>query len=385
MSYFLKVFFFILKIFNSLVPKSKKKILFISRPDYADNAKHMYDYFVKNNPEKKQLSWLIYDKYAYDILKEKGLNNIYYLKTVRGVFEYLRSKYIITSSSSLWQVKSLFQKQFDLWHGIPLKTILCMEDMSCKTSSPAVNVDMRFATSSLTKALLAASFNFSAKDIKITGQPRTDCLFETNNELYDFLKIENDKYSKIVLYMPTYRSGYKDKNDGTSIQGNNVFRFEYYDHLEFSKFLKQENILFLFKLHPYEEALYRNVIEGDNIKLISHEALIKEKLDIHELLNNIDILITDYSSVYFDYLLLDKQLIFIPTDKEIYENKRGFNLEPYEFWTPGEKVYRQETLEDALVASDKHEDTRKVICNIMHTYQDTNACDRVYDEIKKSL
>ncbi len=385
MSYFLKVFFLILKVINSLVPKSKNKFLFISRPDYADNTKHIYDYLLNNNPKDKQLSWLIYDKYAYNILLDADVANVYYLKSIQGIFEYLRSKYIFTSSSSLWQVKSPFQKQFDLWHGVPLKTILCMGEPNIQAKRQAYSINMRFSTSNLAKALLSASFDYNAMNIKVTGQPRVDCLFKNDNKLYDFLDIERNEYLKIVLYMPTYRSGYKNINDGADIFGNNVFRFKDYDHIRFNDFLKENNILFLFKLHPYEEKLYADVIHGENIKIISHKELIRKKLDIHELLSSTDALITDYSSVYFDYLLLDKKLIFIPTDKDTYENNRGFNLEPYTFWTPGEKVYTQEELEKELLSNDNYKNERKMINDIIHTYQDGDNCKRVYDEVSSYL
>ncbi len=385
MSFDLKILFFILKTLNSVIPKSKNRILFISRPDFADNTKHMYDYFAKNNSDKKELLWLIYDKHAYDILIGKGLKNIYYLKSLSGMYVYVRSKYIVTSSSSLWQIKSPFQKQFDLWHGIPLKTILCMGEIGISSERQAGNITMRFATSNLTKALLAASFDFNATKIQITGQARTDCLFKNDRVLYEFLDIDPEEYDQIVLYMPTYRSGYKNKNDGTEIISNNVFRFSQYGHEEFIDFLKKHRILFLFKLHPYEEKLYGDVIAGENIKIISYKSLIRKQLDIHELLSDIDILITDYSSVYFDYLLLDKKIIFVPTDRDIYESKRGFNLEPYDFWTPGEKVYTQSELEKVIISKDEYKSERKTICDIIHDYQEGESCRRVYDKIKQYL
>jgi len=383
MPIYLKIVSFILKIANSLIPKSKNKILFISRPDFADNVKHMYDYY-KSQDSTKKLSWLIYDKYAYDILIKNNVQNIYYLKSLRGVFEYVTTKYVITSSSSLWQIKSPFQKQFGLWHGMPLKTVLCMGEKGIKPERQAGNVNLRFATSNLTKALLAASFDLNAMKIKVTGQPRTDCLLSGKKVLYDFLKIKKNEYSKIVLYMPTYRSGYKNKHEGKEIEGNNVFRFTKYAHDNFLKFLKDHNILFIFKLHPYEEKIYQDSLIGQNILSIKHVDLLKNNLDIHELLNQVDILITDYSSIYFDFLLLDKKIIFIPSDLNIYENNRGFNLEPYDFWTPGKKVYTQPDLESELISTkDEYKHKRKEIKDIIHTNQDANACIRVENEIKK--
>lgn len=379
----IKILFFIFKVLNTLILKSKNKVLFISRPDYADNTKHMYDYMLKHHAHNKKLSWIIYDKYAYDILLSQGIANIFYLKSFRGVYEYMTSKYIFTSSSSLWQIKSPFQVQFGLWHGIPLKTILCMGESGVGATRQAGNINMRFATSNLTKALLSASFDYNAKKIQVTGQPRTDCLLKDTKKLYEFLEIKSNAYTKVVMYMPTYRSGYRDKQDGTTISGDNIFRFNTYHHEKFISFLKENDILFLMKLHPYEEKVYKDLLKGDNLFMVSHDDLLKKNLDIHELLADVDTLITDYSSVYFDYLLLDKKIIFVPTDKDIYERERGFNLQPYDFWTPGAKIYTQEALEEELILEDVYVQERKVVRDIIHTYQDNNACERVYSEVKQ--
>lgn len=93
------------------------------------------------------------------------------------------------------------------------------------------------------------------------------------------------------------------------------------------------------KLHPKEEEYYKKTFEGfSNIKLCTSEFLAKYNLDIYQILSETDLLITDYSSVYFDYLLLDKPILFLNTDLDQYRNNRGFLLNPFEFWTPGPKV-----------------------------------------------
>ena len=137
------------------------------------------------------------------------------------------------------------------------------------------------------------------------------------------------------------------------------------------------------KLHPYEEKLYKDLVKNDHLVMISHQDLIKKKMDIHELLLDVDTLITDYSSIYFDFLLLDRQIIFVPTDRDIYERERGFNLQPYDFWTPGAKVYTQEALEKELFAEDFYVKERQAVRDIIHTYQDSSSCERVYNEVKK--
>ena len=380
----MEVLFFIIKIINTLIPKSNNKIIFISQPDFADNTKHMYTYMQKKLPQK-QLSWLIYDQEIYDILIQNGHQNIFYLKSIRGVWEYLRSTTIITSNSSLWQIKSPLQKQFDLWHGIPLKNVLCMGEKGTQAKRQAGNITMRFATSNLEKALLSASFDFNALKIAVTGQPRTDTLFSEENKLSELLKDNIQKYSKIILYMPTYRSGFANKDEGTAFGIDNIFRMDNYDHKMFIDYLEENNILFLLKLHPYEEKLYNNISLGTNIKWITHKLLVENDLNVHEILNQVDILITDYSSIYFDFLLLDRKIIFLPTDLLEYETNRGFELEPYDFWTPGQKVFDQHSLETEISEkdTDSEKQSRKIIRDIMFKDQDNNSSKRVFNHIKK--
>jgi len=378
----MEILFFLIKVINTLIPKSSQKIIFIARPDFADNTKHFYTY-LQEQKINKQLSWLIYDEEIFKLLIKNNHQNIFYIKSIRGIWQYLRSKIIISSSSSLWQIKSPLQKQFDLWHGIPLKNVLCMGEKGTSVKRQAGNITMRFATSNLEKALLSASFDFNAMKIMVTGQPRTDVLFNEANKLSILLQNTQKKYSKIILYMPTYRSGFANKDEGTSFSLDNIFRMNNYNHKIFINYLEENNILFLLKLHPYEEKLYTNIHVGSNIKWITHKSLVENNLDIHEILNQVDILMTDYSSIYFDFLLLDRKIIFIPTDLDEYETSRGFELEPYNFWTPGTKVYNQNSLQSEIKREDRSEDkdNRKIIRDIMFKDQDNLSSQRVFKEI----
>ncbi len=385
MEQFYKIVFICIRIVNSLIPKSSKKILFISRPDFSDNTLHLFRYMRDEIGVKQQLYWLIYDKKIFMLLRHKGYKNIYYLKSIQGIWCYFRCKIIISSSSSLWQIKSPFQKQYDLWHGIPLKNILCMGEKNKKPIRQASTINRRFATSSLSKALLSASFDFNALKIDITGQPRTDALYSNS---YNLKKLfDTSRYNKIVIYMPTYRVGYKSFKDGKKIdkKSKNIFRFEEYEHSRFLSFLEKNSILFILKLHPFEEKIFHNVNFGQNIVLLTNEMLVDADMSLYDLLNGIDILITDYSSVYFDFLLSDRRIIFVPSDLEQYKKNRGFEIEPYEFWTPGEKVFSQDALQDSLLRNDQQDEKmqRKVVRDIMFRYQDGNSCKRVYEVIKR--
>lgn len=378
-----KFLFNILKAFNTIIPKSRNNIAFISRPDFSDNPKIMFDY-IKHITTRKTF-WICYDKNTHLLLSNKLQIKSYYLFSIKGIFKYLRTKYIFTSSSSLWQIKAYSQKQYELWHGMPLKTVLCMGEKHAKPQRYAGSVTKRFATSTLTKAILSACFDFNAMKIEVTGQPRTDSIFSKVLNLKSLCG-DLSGFKKIVLYMPTYRQGYLDKNEGRTLSLN-IFGLESFNFEKFNEFLKANDILFLWKLHPYEESFFINQYPvQSNFINISHKLLINRGLDIHEILNEIDILITDYSSIYIDFLLTDKKIIFLPTDIKTFENKRGFILEPYDYWTPGPKLFTQIELQNELISFlDEYSERRGIIRDILHQYKDGKSCERIWRNIENDF
>jgi len=93
--------------------------------------------------------------------------------------------------------------------------------------------------------------------------------------------------------------------------------------------------------------------------------------------------------VHFDFLLLNKPIIFIPTDIEEYRKKRGFLLEPYDMWTPGPKVYTQKELQNEILKSlndpSYYAEERERLKNIVHYYQDANSSKRVWEFINSLI
>lgn len=117
--------------------------------------------------------------------------------------------------------------------------------------------------------------------------------------------------------------------------------------------------------------------------------LASKGVDLYEVLGATDLLITDYSSVYFDYLLLDKPIIFTPVDYKEYEENRGFLLSPYEEWTPGPKAITQKSLqmkiEEELKNKNQYQKMRRNIKGRVHQYQDAKSIQRVWDLIERVL
>ena len=372
----------ILKLINFFVPKNNKQIAFISYPDFSDNPRALFEYIKKNDPEYK-LIWLIRDYEIFTILKEHNITNVYFQNSINGLLQYMTSKYVITSQTDLIGIKSRRQIYIDLWHGMPLKKIGLLKDnfKENRWSKNSKKSNYKIATSNLTQALISASFGVEAKKVKVVGQSRTDYFSEDSNDFLKKLGIDKKKYKKIVLFLPTFR-------DFNTYKVDNIFRFDNFDSDKFTSFLKENEILFITKLHHVDERKAEHLSNKDNFLLLKNIDLRNQLIDLYHILNEIDTLITDYSSVYIDFLLKNKPVIFIPTDIDSYRLTQGLILEPYDEWTPGPKVYTQaelsNELNNLLLGTDHFSEKRKIITSMLHKFQDNKASERIYKIIKSA-
>lgn len=283
------------------------------------------------------------------------------------------------------------QVVIDLWHGFPLKTIgYANKNEQYMDVIPRIweNIDIIGSYSPLNSELMARCFPSAMSKCIVLGAPRNDFLFETDGRalLNAVLGIPQDK--RIIFYLPTWRRAlHRNKSDG-SRSWDNIFGMDSFDNQRLQRFLADNNSVLITKLHPVEQA-FVNVqgLAHNNIYLLTDHVLLKHGMDFYELLNGTEILITDYSSVFFDFLLLDRPIIFTPTDIESYMATRGFLLEPYDDWTPGDKALNQAELEEAIFSAlnnpIKYQDRREKIRSLVHYYNDGNSSERVWNLIEE--
>lgn len=384
-----KSIYLLVKIINNLIPKKQGQIVFSSSPDFSDNANAFFYYLKEKKPEYKHI-WLVEKKDILINLIDKNIES-YLFFSIQGFFKFIRSKYLIVTHNHYAGIKARNQVLINLWHGMPIKSIGFIdkgervEDLHDIRNSFNKD-DVFISTSALMRTILAGCLLLNPKKIYVTGQPRNDKLYSTDGKanLKKILDINVDKYKKIIFYCPTYRIG-TNKEDGLVRNNNNIFNFVDYDHQKMQEFLNKKNILLLIKLHPEEEkncSTKYSDYDNRNIKIIKSEMLSSNLLDVYDILGAMDVLITDYSSIFFDFLLLDKPLIFVPTDLGEYSKTRGFVLEPYDFWTPGPKVFNFRDflteLEISIGNPNNYEKERKIINDLINQFQDGKSCERVW-------
>lgn len=213
------------------------------------------------------------------------------------------------------------------------------------------------------------------------GLPRNDMLFNNiqieNNtrDLKKELGINSDE--KVVLYAPTWR-GYDLKNE---------FNFSREDFIQLNEFLKRMNCKFLYRGHYLEGIVTKELItELSNIQIVGFE----EEPDTQKILCATDLLITDYSSIYIDFLAIGKAIAFIPFDKERYDRHRGLAIDfQNNIETPGPKLSNMkevmEYIEDVIKGQDDYEQVRQQSQKLYYRYYDGESCKRFWDLILQEL
>lgn len=384
----------IINIVNRIIPK-KKMILFNSFPDIGGNALALYSYIVNERPEivkNFELVWCINAKdvqNARKVLENAAKSHcckIYSKKSLRGLWIYCRSKYIITTHNYITGVKTCNdQKHFNLWHGMPFKTIGKMIENG--GDADVIQADYTLATSEKFQEIMAAAFGLEKENVMVTGQPCNDLLFKKNEALKK-LNIDKRKYKKIVLWMPTYRKSIigsaREDGDSNSFGVKSVVE----EHFpEITKNLKQEKLLLLIKPHPMDQICNMQIPDSSYIKIIKNEDLDQAGVILYELLSESDVLLTDYSSVFIDYLNMERPVAFICDDIELYADNRGFFFKPVREYLPGELIRNYEEFEIYLrnldEINEKWEKQRKNINQLFNQYSDGNSSKRVCDFIFK--
>ncbi len=274
-----------------------------------------------------------------------------------------------------------------LWHGVPLKKIGFPEIASPVNMTPekARYLEVNYSgyagvISSTPWATDLFRQAFRAETFPETGYPRNDILtrppnkwdlINTDSNLYGLLRRHKAAGGKVAVYMPTFR------DTGSTFLGDQVL-----DLRLINAFCKRRNIFFLAKFHP---ALGVSV-DGSMDALAVYDS----RLDIYPLLPLADVLVTDYSSVYFDFMYTDKPLIFFPYDKDRYLSRDRELFFDYEAMTPGDHVTTQEDLLGALHRTviegrDDHAAARRDLRDRVFGRIDAGASERVCGWIRERV
>lgn len=358
----------ITKIINfiySIFKIKENKIIFESgRGKVDDNPLAIYRY-LKNNSDKYELKYLTGKNTDTSSLDKK---DICYYKTLKGLYHLATAKYLIKSQST----KNIIEKRKDqvyiqTWHGCGVGKKMG-NDVTGHIGivDHAKDWDYLIATDKYNKKVMCSSTGIDESIAKIVGGATTD--FIVNHTKEDVERIKNKlnlkTNKKIVLYAPTFR----DKELGTKVS------------VPIMKLASLKDYIFLIRLHP----LMKNGLDLD--KMPSNFIDVCDYPDIQDLLIISDILITDYSSAYFNFALLNRPMIFYVYDYDAYMSERGYYVD-YKKCVPGSIVYTEDELVKTLTSkelySKNNKDKIKEFNKKYNSYNDGKVCKRFLELLEE--
>lgn len=368
--------FIIKKIFHRILEKllrcfysfangvDESLILFEGRPDYADNPKALCEYILSNERlnKKYKIRYLVhdYDKIISLYPERKDLflpyNNKYKCMPMQSLKAVYFAKYTFASHdfSLPYEKYKCGQKHILLWHGCGYK--------ASSNNDGKRFFDLALVPGPLFVATKAKFWNTSLDYICPVGYPRYDWLqHPSDNARYFMNKIKKD-FDKAIIWMPTFRNS----KAGVDYAENKITAFPLLGNDDAWKaldlFCKERNVLLIIKLHMSQKSYSVNFKNFSNIVNITNEDFENEKINMYECLCCTDALISDYSSISIDYLVLDKPIAFALDDYELYKGLRGFVFQDPLKYMPGHHLYNFNDLmnfiDDVKAGEDAYKDAR---------------------------
>ncbi len=367
-----------------LLPRNQRLVIFESfhGKQFSDNPRAIYEFMKKNHPQYK-LVWSA-DRRNLGIFKSK---KIPYIKRLSIKWFFLKATakfWVVNSRLPLWIPMPKKTIYVQTWHGTPLKKLASdMEEVLMPGTntknykknflSEASKWDYLISPNAYSTEIFKRAFQFN-KTVIESGYPRNDFLINNDNmSTINTIKINADLplNKKIILYAPTWRDN--------QFYSKGKYKFDLKMDLERMKSEFGDEYIIILRLH---------YLVAENLDLTGYEGFVFDfsyHEDIRELYLIADLLITDYSSVFFDYANLKRPMLFFVYDIEDYrDNLRGFYFD-FEEKAPGPLVKNTEEIikeiknidENGFIPSPNIEAFYKKFCYL----EDGKASERVVNQV----
>lgn len=299
--------------------------------------------------------------------------------TLLGFWSFARAGVVFTSQALYGGLGGGSQQQTVLlWHGEVVKPVGLLDN------GRALVADVAPVCSALAQAFRVAEFGLRPRQVPIVGSPRNDRMLAARcSDIRSRLNWPPDRPT--WLWLPTYRTAVRGerRSDGREVWHGLPYAED--DLAELDRRLAADGLHVILKPHPLAQQQLPRLQHG-HLRLVSQGDLERLGVSLYELMAAVDGMITDASSVWVDFLLEDKPLIFAFPDLDEYRADRGLNLEPYEDWAPGpvvsglDEVVAQMTAITAGV--DDYAERRRSALRRFHRFRDAGSTARLLDRLE---
>jgi CDP-glycerol glycerophosphotransferase (TagB/SpsB family) len=335
--------YFLKKLF-SIIFFTKNKRITLVQESHAGSNTYALNYFFSRDFKSK-----------FELIFINESQNIF-LK-----YYYFSTSKLVISTHATYKFKKK-QISFQLWHGPLIKqNLMMMNSNNFNYKDGWHKIDYILSYSQTYSTFMNACMLANGNKYIVTGAPRNDFLFLNKEN-----RLINKNFTKKILVAVT-------------MSEKNSFKYDIFTNLILDEFLRENNFAIYIKPHPHDEQKFNKSLlsQFKNIFILTDEDFSNEKLDLYQLLNQFDALITDYSSIFFDYLLLNRPILFL---KDI-DFQRGFLIEDMENFVPGPIFTNLSQLKEYLLKLEEINEEFKIkrdfVKKQFHRYDDNLSSARV--------
>ena len=374
-----------------LVPRTSKILVFGSyRGGFNDNSKYQFIY-ANEHIKNRKLVWVSTKQTTVKHIRSLGYT-AYHVASLKGLWYALRAKYwfVNSYSSDIAYCLAGSAKIVNLWHGVPMKAIefgITKGDLAkryvqrdvCDTffhPAPFRRPDYMVSTTDFFDAVFSHSFRIDKSRCIQTGCPRNILLTKSLEKVQEFIQkyesvetkqlVEHIKqYDTVLVYMPTWRDSQRECfANGFDLQALNACA-------------AAQNACVLMK--PHANTIIDKTVQYSNLIFLDGN------VDMYCILPYTHVLITDYSSILYDYILMpEKNVILFHYDYEEYVNSREFIFDIQDNIV-GRKVYTFDELIQVISSKDYVMDTtirQKILDKFWGETSGKNSCELVFDKLQ---
>lgn len=351
-------------------------ILFESLPDLSDNTMPVFEEMLRRGLNKKyKMVWWV-NEVTDDLPK---FENTSYLDHSTAWNRFLFRWYRYRAKCFIC-CNRIFEKALDkqkiiyMSHGTTLKS-------AREYYYLPEYIDYALIASEPSTDVMAYDMRFDKSKIVALGFPRNDVMGHFDIDLHPYFETD---FKKIIVWYPTFRQ--HNKNDGLTNSKNALpILHDTEMAIKLNEIAKSQEVLLVVKPHFVQDVSYIKDFNLSNIVFIDDNFFRKNGLTSYKFVSSCDAMITDYSSIYYDFLLCDKPVAAIWEDIEEYRQNPGFGIDVDEKMKAAYKIYTlpefEQFLVDVATEHDEYKELRKEICEWANYSTDGKNAKRVVDFI----
>lgn len=355
---------------NKFFSHDKNRILIYCNLSLRDNNKAIYDYLIANGYNEKYK--IVVSTSDYKQYRNNCPKNVSFVNPVKAILNFFVSQYVFYCIGKIPIKPGKGQKVIFMGHGMPMKA--GSEGQLKGYKSNNIHYTHLMVTGKVFIPMQSRIYSCPENMFFVCGNPKCDVMYLPNPH-YDF-----GDYEKIIFWAPTFRKS-TSMNMNDSLKEESILPMVSNDDFQkLDTYLKSLKVKIVVKLHPEQDLSKYNIVKMDNFILLSHQDFLKKGMDIYRFMKQCDAMISDYSSIYYDFMLLDRPVGFTEDDLNDYAGKRGFSVDVDKF-RPGHKMRNLDDLfkfiKDLAENKDDYKLERQQLNTLVNEDMEGNFCQKV--------